>query len=178
MVDRIRPLKFEDPASGGTQTDDFPTGTNPNEDFVDARGLTIQNDSSDDESVIVSRDASDNLTFQDGVVSGVKTLTDLLATGTGMTEATHQALNTLLHDLDKDYYEETTYAGGSVTYIITWTTAGKTLKVREYQYTYSGVKVDTETIIQYDGAGAEEERLTLTYAYTGNKLASVTSVRT
>jgi len=80
VVDRIRPLKFESPDSGGTQTDDFPTGTNPNEDFVDSRGVTIQNDSSDDDDVRVSRDSSDNMTFLDKN-TGPHTLTALTSGG-------------------------------------------------------------------------------------------------
>jgi hypothetical protein len=78
MVDRVRPLKLEDPQSGGTETDAFPESLNHNEDYVDSRGTVYQNDSSDDELVAVSRDASDNLTFKDDVVSGTKTLSDLL----------------------------------------------------------------------------------------------------
>ncbi len=86
MVDRTRPLKFESPESGGTQTDDFPTGTNPNEDFVDSRGVTIQDDSSDDDLVRVSRDG-DDMTFLDKS-NTIKTLTDL-TTGGSLPSATH-----------------------------------------------------------------------------------------
>jgi|GEM_PF-3482140 len=67
-VDRIRPMKLESPATGGTQDDAFPTEADPNEDYPDVRGVTFQNDSSNDEDVIVSRDASDNLTFIDKVI--------------------------------------------------------------------------------------------------------------
>jgi len=75
-------MKLESPATGGTQDDAFPTEADPNEDYPDVRGVTIQNDSSNDEDVVISRDASDNLTFQDKVVSGTKTLADLVAGGT------------------------------------------------------------------------------------------------
>ncbi len=79
MVDRIKPLKLESPDSGGTETDDFPTSVDKNEDFLDCRGVTIQDDSSDDDDVRMSRDG-DNLTFVDKS-NTVKTLTDLTTGG-------------------------------------------------------------------------------------------------
>lgn len=78
MVDRVRPLKIEDSASGGTQNDLFPTTVNTNEDYLDARGVTLQNDTSDDDDVRVDRDASDNMVFQDGIQTTPLTLTQLL----------------------------------------------------------------------------------------------------
>ncbi len=78
-MDRIRPLKMESPATGGTQDDEVPYEVEPNQDYADLRGITLQNDSSNDEDVVLSRDASDNMTFMDKVVSGTKTLSDLLA---------------------------------------------------------------------------------------------------
>ena len=81
MADRCQAVKWESPAGGGTQTDMVPTEINSNEDGLDARAVYLQNDSSEDSTTEVSRDASDNMTFKDGVVSGTKTLTDLL-TGT------------------------------------------------------------------------------------------------
>lgn len=80
MVDRIKPLKLESPDSGGTETDDFPTSVDNNEDFLDCRGITVQDDSSDDEAVRVSRDASGNMTFLDQA-NTAKTLTDLSTGG-------------------------------------------------------------------------------------------------
>jgi len=77
MADRVQVVKWESPAGGGTQTDTVPTEINPNEDNLDARGLNIQNDSSADSTVEISRDVSDNMTFKDGANS-TKTLTELL----------------------------------------------------------------------------------------------------
>jgi hypothetical protein len=78
-MDRVRPLKIESISGGGSQDNVYPHDMDPNEDGVEARGLLIQNDSSDDETVVLSRDASDNMTFKDGVVVGTKTLTQLLS---------------------------------------------------------------------------------------------------
>jgi hypothetical protein len=177
MVDRIKPLKIEGPGSGGTETDEFPTSMDKNEDFVDARGYCVQNDTSNDEDVRVSRDASDNLTFQDGVVSGVKTLSDLLAGG--MSPDTHRQLDQLVHELDEDYYEEHTYTGTKLTNVTDWTDATKTTKVREAQLTYTGRRLTGAVEIQYDASGVEVERLTSTVTYVGlsNRIANVSVVR-
>lgn len=80
MADRIRPLKLESPATGGTELDEFPTAVDPSEDHIDARGFFIQNDTSDDEDVHITRDASspDNMMFQDEVVTTAVTLSQLL----------------------------------------------------------------------------------------------------
>ena len=59
-----------------------------------------------------------------------------------------------------------------------WTSAGKTKKIREEQYTYSGNLVSEEVVIQYDSDGNEYERVTVTYAYTGTLVTSATMVRT
>jgi len=118
------------------------------------------------------------MTFKDGVVTGVKTLTELLSGSGGITESSHRVLDQLVHALDENYFEEYTRVGNKVTNITVWTSAAKTLKIREEQYTYSGNRVTQEVDIQYDGVGTEVERLTLTYNYTGSLILSVTCVRT
>lgn len=174
MVDRVKPLKIEGPGSGGTETDDFPTSLDKNEDFVDCRGVTVQDDSSDDDLVRISR-AGDDMTFLDKT-NPVKTLADLLSGG--MSPDTHRQLDQLVHDLDEDYYEEYTYVASKITNVTVWTTSGKTKKIREYAYTYSGIKITQEVITQYDSDGNWSEKLTLAYVYTGAQISDITSVRT
>jgi len=86
---RTRPQK-DNPTDGSEEPFDH------NSDAVDARGVYVQNDTSDNTSVLISRDASNNMTFADGVVSGTKTLTELLNTG-----AAHEALLNLIHFIDE-----------------------------------------------------------------------------
>ena len=74
-MDRVKPLKIQDT---GDEQELYPQSIDQNEDAMDARGVTLQNDTSDDDAVVLSRDASNNMTFKDGVVSGTKTLSDLL----------------------------------------------------------------------------------------------------
>ena len=78
-LDRVQPLKIEDTGTG-TEEDLFPTAVDRNEDFIDCHGVVIQDTESDDEAVVLSRDASNNMTFQDGNVPPV-TLTALTAGG-------------------------------------------------------------------------------------------------
>lgn len=81
MVDRVQVIKWESISEGGSQDDSVPTEINSNEDGLDMRSAFLQNDTSSDKAVNVSRDASDNMTFEDPVVGEVKTLADLLAGG-------------------------------------------------------------------------------------------------
>lgn len=174
-LDKIHPLKMESIASGGDSEDDYPTSADSNKDYVDVRGVVIQNDTSNDDTVVVGRDVSNNLTFQDGI-TGAKTLAQLAAGG-GMTPSDHRVLDQLVHDLAESYFEEYTYSSGNVTNVTTWETSGKLKKIREEQYTYSSGKVSQAVTIQYDGSGNEVERVTETYSYSGSRVASVTAVR-
>jgi len=68
-------IQYWDDANG------VPAVINPNADELDVRGVYIQTDSSDDETVAITRDASNNLKFKDGTVEGEKSLADLIAGG-------------------------------------------------------------------------------------------------
>lgn len=81
MVDRVKPLKIEGSDTGGTEDDLFPTGLDPNEDFVDCRGVALQDDASDDEQVTATRDGSGNLVLKDVANPSGKTLTALSSGG-------------------------------------------------------------------------------------------------
>lgn len=79
MVDRVQAIKWESVSGGGTDEDTVPTEIDFNEDGLDMRSAFLQNDTSADKDVTISRDASDNLTFTDKVIGSVKTLTELAA---------------------------------------------------------------------------------------------------
>lgn len=145
MVDRVRPLKIEDSGSG-TETDFFPTETNPHEDYIDTRGLTLQDASSNDEVVRVEREATTSkLKFYDTNYPSGKTLAELATAGSGVLEATHKALRQLIHFIDEgpgDGFASGAYkeiSGGAFpTSIIWWTSAAKTHKIVEKTVTRSG----------------------------------------
>jgi hypothetical protein len=84
MADRVWAIKWESPAHGGTEEDLTPAEIDVHEDFLDCRGVAIQDDTSDDEVVQLSRDADGNLTFKDAVVDTPMTLKTLSSGGTGL----------------------------------------------------------------------------------------------
>lgn len=100
-------------------------------------------------------------------------LDDLSITGGGITDTEHRELDQLVHNIAEDSFEEYTYSGFQVINITAWTDNLKTTKIREQQFTYTGLKINTITTIQYDDAGVEVERITETFTYTGLKVTSI-----
>lgn len=160
--DRVHPLKFESPDTGGTETDQFPTSADANEDFLDCRGVTFQSDSSNDENTYVSRDGAGNMIFYDGVVAAEKTLTELLTGSGGLTENAHKILRQLIHFIDdgpaegftSGAYREVTNPGTAPTAIIWWESSSKLKKIVELGLTWSGVTVTQEQWKVYDTDGS------------------------
>ena len=100
--------------------------------------------------------------------------------GGGISEATHEDLDTLTHGLAEDSFDVVSYSGVRVTNITTFTDNTQTVKVRERDYTYTGIRVTQVDTIQYDGAGTELYRIRETISYVnpfGNRIASITRVR-
>lgn len=115
--------------------------------------------------------SGDLVAFLGGVVKS-------LTTGSGLSEGAHRALDQLIHGIAEDSFEEMTYAGNKVTAIIVWTDAGKTTKIREELFTYTGNQATTIVTKQYDVAGAliVGETMTETLSYTGTKIDDITRV--
>ena len=99
--------------------------------------------------------------------------------GSGISESQHRLIDQWVHfDLDEDCYYEPVYTGSKVTDEIWWTDSGKTQKIREVNYTFTGNKITTEVRKSYDSIGSLDETLTITYVYSGNKISNATYVRT
>jgi hypothetical protein len=98
--------------------------------------------------------------------------------GGGISEVEHEALDTLVHEIDETSYEEYTYSGGNVTNFTIWASVAKIKKIREEQYTYASNKVSQVVTIQYDDVGVAKMTMTETYTYTGNRVSSVSRVKT
>jgi len=164
-ITRTRPQK-DSPIDGSEEPFDH------NSDAVDARGVYVQNDTSDNTSVLISRDASNNMTFADGVVSGTKTLTDLLNAGSGVTENQHASLLQLIHFLDEGPAKgfatgaTKTVTGGIFPSNISWFRADTKLLLKQ-TITWSG---PVPTVIKselYDSDGTtilETVQDTITYS--------------
>lgn len=133
----------------------FEEDFDPNSDAADVRGLVIQNDTSSDQAVKVTRDASDNLEFTDPT-AGTKLLKDL------PTSSQHQALRQLIHFIDNGptngfasgaYREITPSANPFPTAVIWWVDSGKTQKIVEKLVTYTGALATQVQWKMYDTDG-------------------------
>jgi hypothetical protein len=99
-------------------------------------------------------------------------------TGGALTPSNHKVLDQLVHNIAQDNFTEVTYNGGQPTNIITWTDAGKTLKIRECILTYTNGLVTLSVINQYDDLGVITETLTSTPSYTDGIINNITQVLT
>lgn len=170
-IQKVTPVKQE------TGADDYELLNAPakqNEDALNARGYFVQNDTSTDTTALITRDASNNMTFVDGV-GGPYTLAQL-ATGGGLTEPQHEDLDTLAHWLVETSWDEVLYTGNKVQNVTTWDSPAKISKIRETQITYLGNKVTQAIDIQY-ALGVETYRIVENFTYTGNKITAVTRTR-
>jgi hypothetical protein len=79
MVDRIRPLKLESVALGGSQDDFLPTAVNPAEDYAAVKGIALE----DNDGTLIQRNADGNIEFVD--VNGTNKLSALIGGGGGVT---------------------------------------------------------------------------------------------
>lgn len=96
----------------------------------------------------------------------------------GLSEAEHEELDTLTHELVEDSFDEVLYAFRQPVNITTYTDATKTTKIREVQVTYT-FRQPTEVItIQYDASGIELYRVTETITYAARQVSTITRVRT
>lgn len=98
--------------------------------------------------------------------------------GSGITESQHQTLDTLVHEIDENSFDEVTRSGGRVMQIITWDSPAKLLKIREEAVTRDSLgRVTQYQAIQYDGVGAVKETMTETYTRVCGRVTSVLRVR-
>lgn len=171
-INRVRPSK-ENPSAG------YKEPVDRNTDALDAHGVYIQDEVSDDTAVLITRDALGNMTFVDPVIGVTKTLTELAESGSGLTEPQHQALDTLTHQIDENSFDEVIRTNDRISQVITWTTPAKTLKIREVAFTRDGLgRVSQCTWTQYDGAGLIKETLTETLSRSCGRVTSIDRTRT
>jgi hypothetical protein len=183
-LDLVQLEKQESAGLGGNAGDELPFAApiEPQEDAIEVAGVMLQETGRRNRQVALWPDGND-MRFRDisnpGTAGGGHTLSELLSgAGGGITEGQHRNLDQLVHEIAEDYYEEFTYSAGKITNITHWTDAGKTTKIREQIFTYTGNKVNTIVTKQYDGAGVVKsgETMTETFAYSGNSITSITAV--
>jgi hypothetical protein len=172
VIDRVQPLKIESVASGGDETDQFPTALDRNEDYVDCRGIAYQHSTSDDSTVRTERDSSDNLCFVDPIV-GHKTLAEL-ASAAGLSIYDF-LLDSEPNSVNYDYAISRT--GGQVSQE-SWTNHATSKLLKSIDYTRSGGHVDAEVRKIFDSDGVTVvAQLTVTYTRSGGNVVSATYVR-
>ena len=103
---------------------------------------------------------------------------DSFVTGSGLTESTHELLNTLTHDIAESSFDEAVYIGPRLVNLTQYTDATKTTKIREYQFTYTTGRITQAISIQYNNSGVETYRLTEVFTYNGFRVESITRIRT
>lgn len=103
---------------------------------------------------------------------------NLRSGGGGITEAEHEALDTLTHWIDETNWMEVVRDAGKVTNVINWETDSKLKKVREMVIQRSGGKVSQMDFIQYDGTGTEKMRMTGVVTRTGGRVSSIQWTKT
>jgi hypothetical protein len=173
-LDRVHPLKLEDPTTGGDQIDQFPTELNPLEDHIECAGLVLDDSLNRDESVRIYRDA-DDMAFTDVNNPTPLTLSDLLAGG--MTEEQHRLLPQSTHWLDQDSYDEVTRSGGKTTQVVTWESSSKVRKIREALVTRVDGHISQLVTKSYDISGVLHETLTEVFTRTSGRLVSIERTR-
>lgn len=161
-MDRVQVLKRESAALGGDAADEAPWDApiEPQEDACEMAGVYLQDDSNRDETTLIDRSGND-MRLKDGNNPGGKTLTELAAAGSGISEATHKVLRQLIHFINdgpaegftSGAYKETT--GTTFPSAIVWyTDSGKTDKIVERLLTWTGVNLTTDKWKIYDTDGS------------------------
>lgn len=173
-IDRVQPLKLEDPTTGGDQIDQFPTELNPTEDHIECAGIVLDDALNRDEAVRVYRDGN-NMMFMDVVNSTPVTLSDLLAGG--FSEEQHRLLPSSNHWIDQNSYDEITRSGGKISQIVTWDSPSKTRKIREEVITRTSGLISQVVTSNYDGLGVLHETLTEVITRTSGRVVNIARTR-
>lgn len=156
MVDKVKPLKLEDNI-GGSQIDQTPTEATPSQDYLAARGLAINNL----DSTLIDTDSTGTVQFTDPTIGVRKVLYDLSVDSGARTS-----------------YQEATITSNRITALITWTSAAKTQKIYEENYTFTGNVVTQVIKKQYNSAGTLIQTLTENLTYSGNTFSNLTATLT
>lgn len=161
-LDRVQAVKWESAAKGGTQEDPYPVGMDEVEDALSGRGFYFQPAGGPaDEEMLVWRDG-DNLKFQDKL-AGPLTLSQIATGGSGITEAQHRVLRSLIHFIADGpaegfatgaYREVTASVPAFPTALVWWESSGKLKKIVERLITWTGSNPTTDKWKVYDPDGS------------------------
>lgn len=107
---------------------------------------------------------------------------EIAINSSGISETTHENLDTLTHHIAEDGYSLVIYDANKVMNYTIYTDSTMTKKIREYQLSYDinacHTQVASVNIIQYNAAGNPVNALNESFEYLGNKIISITSFKT
>lgn len=182
-LDIVQVLKQEWSSLGGGEGSDLPYSVplTAVQDALEGAGLFVVEIGRRNKAVAIWA-YNGNLKFRDVANPGTDgkgyTLSDLIAGTGGLTEGTHEVLDTLVHQLAENLHIQLTRSGGRVSNVTAWTDGTETTKVREIQVTRTAGKISQVVAIQYDGTGVEKSRLTYTVTRVSGKVDSIDVVET
>lgn len=178
-TDRVQVYIQESPSGGGTEDEmGYQKLADPTEDAIEVHGVWFQPPGGPlDELAYITRDGAGNVVFKDANQAEVS-LTTLAAAGSGISEAQHEALDTLTHDLTETHNVVITRSSGKVVSVLMEETGGTDIRLLEVLTRTSG-KVATYRLTQYEGDGTTVKRqLDGTINRSGGNVTSVNVVRT
>ncbi len=145
----------------------FDQPLNPATDGIAVAGVYFQTGLPYNQANGIEFDGSGNLIIKDAV-SGTKTFAQVLANATGVSQAAHETIDSLVHNVAETAYAETTRdTDGRVSAYTIWTSAAKTTKIRDVVFTRDSMRrVSSFVVKHYDGAGAVVASQTLTKTIT------------
>lgn len=167
-IEVVQPVKHESEAHGGAPGSSaipYPEPIEPLVDGLEAAALFVVETGRRNKNVAIWTNSGD-LKFKDVANPGVGnvgfTLTDLLASSGGITEAQHKALRQLIHFIDEGpaesfasgAYKETTPTGPFPTSEIWWESSSKLKKIVSLDTTWSGAVITQEVWKIYDTDGS------------------------
>lgn len=164
MVDKVKPLKYEN-STDGSQDDEFMSATNPAEDYLSCKGVALEN--SDNHRV---EKVSNEVAFTDPVNNTVRV-------GEFLKTVDHRPLDELVHNIAETSYREITRDGDDrFLSDIIYTDSGKTTKIREVSVTRTSGRVTQVVTKQYDSSGVLAETYTEDYTRVSGQLDHIDGV--
>ena len=104
---------------------------------------------------------------------GIKTLSSSI----GLTEAQHEALFTLTHEIVTASFDSLTYSSNNLTNYTTWIDSNMLQKIQETRVTYNGNNQPTLIVsVQYNVLGAVKNVVSESFSYSSNRISSITRV--
>lgn len=94
------------------------------------------------------------------------------------TPSDHETIDTLVHNLAENAWDELIYTGKDLTSLTVWTSPSKLLRIRDSTFTYTGKNLTGVVTRQFASDGITVAfTLTKTLVYSGKNLIEVTSVK-